>query len=236
MITLYFNRFTPLFRPALLTSAALAVIGFCQGAKAVEIRFVPLNQEVADRKIGIRADNGITELKDLNAKKRSKAYPSDVGAAPLALVALDRQRPNGNPATAEVTISPEMKSPLVLILPNEEDPSGMTAIAVEDSDIGFPWGSLRFVNTSDKPLMIRHEKGVQPVAESIAVADIVLEGEARNMGIQLFSESEPDEILYSAVWEHDPNQRKLIFIVPAADPKTKELTVEIIPQDKRASK
>ncbi len=40
-------------------------------------------------------------------------------------------------------------------------------------------------------------------------------------------------ILYSAVWEHDPNLRRLIFIVSQADPAVKELKFEIIPQDKR---
>ena len=58
-------------------------------------------------------------------------------------------------------------------------------------------------------------------------------GEARNIGVQVFSPTSPDTILYSAVWETDPNLRKLIFIVPAANPASKELTLEVIPQDKR---
>jgi len=235
MITSHSSTFASRVRPILLTSAVLAVIGFCNVIQAASVRFVPLSPEVASRKIGIQDSKGITELKDLNAKKRSKAYTCEIGETPLTLVALDRQRPNDKPSSVEVTVTPDMKAPLVLIFPNEDDPSGMRAIVVEDSSTGFPWGTLRFVNTTDKPLMIRNEKGTAPIAESMAVADIAIEGDARNMGIQLFSESEPDEILYSAVWEHDPNLRKLIFIVAAEDTAIKELTLEIIPQDKRSS-
>lgn len=40
----------------------------------------------------------------------------------------------------------------------------------------------------------------------------------------------PDGVLYSAVCEYDPNLRKLIFIVPAHGPASKELTLEISPR------
>jgi hypothetical protein len=58
--------------------------------------------------------------------------------------------------------------------------------------------------------------------------------EARNIGIQVFAEDSSITILYSAVWEHDPNLRKLIFIQPQTDPVQQEFKLEIIPQDKRA--
>lgn len=215
---------------------ALVVFGFCNVAQAASIRFLPMNEEVAGRKIGMRDGKRLTELKDLNPKKRSKVYSYTAGKTPPTLVALDRERPNGNPASVEITVAADMKSPLVLILADSGSPSGMRVIVIEDGEAGFPWGSLRFVNTADKPFMIRCEKDTKAIPESFAIADIAPGGEARNIGVQVFSEAEPDAILYSAVWEHDPNLRKLIFIVPAANPATKELTLEIIPQDKRAKK
>jgi hypothetical protein len=213
---------------------ALAVFGFCSVAQAASIRFLPMNEEVAGRKIGIQDGKRLTELKDLNPKKRSKAYSCATGKTPPILVALDRERPNGKPAGVEITIAADMKSPLVLILAEPDSPAGMRVIVIEDGEVGFPWGSLRFVNTADKPFMIRCEKETKAVPESFGSIDIAPGGEARNIGVQLFSEAAPEVILYSAVWEHDPNLRKLIFIVPAANPAAKELTLEIIPQDKRA--
>lgn len=215
-------------------AVALAVFGFCNVAQAVSVRFLPMNEEVAGRKIGIQDSKRLTELKDLNPKKRSKAYVCATGGTLPTLVALDRERPNGKPASVEITLAADIKSPLVLILADPASPSGMRVIVIEDSESGFPWGSLRFVNTSDNPLMIRCEKETKAIPELFRTIDIAPGGEARNIGVQLFSEAVPDVMHYSAVWEHDPNLRKLIFIVPAANPASKELTLEIIPQDKRA--
>lgn len=217
----------------LTASAVLGLTAFCELAHAVPVRFLPMNEEVAARKIGLQDRKGLTELKDLNPKKRSESYSCAIGELPPTLVALDRQRPGGKPSGVEITFAPDMKSPLVLILPDPDHASGIRAIVVEDGD-GFPWGGLRFVNTSAKPLMIRCEKETVAIPESFAILDIAPGGEARNIGVQLFSEEEPDAVLYSAVWEHDPSLRKLIFIVAAEDPATKELALEIIPQDKRS--
>jgi hypothetical protein len=211
----------------------LAALGFCHAGLAAEIRFLPLTDEISERKIGLQDDKTLTPLSDLNARKRSKIYHSKPSKKPLLLVALDRERPNGKPTGVEFVLAPEMKSPLVLIFSDAEDPSGMRAVVVEDGTQGFPWGTLRFVNTTEKPFMIRYEKETKAITDGLTPFDVSLGGEARNIGIQVFSEDNPDAILYSAVWEHDPNLRKLIFIVPAADPAVKEVKLEIIPQDKR---
>jgi hypothetical protein len=220
-------------RPLAIAKGLIVTIALCQLTHAAEIRFLPLTEEISERKIGLQDDKALTPLLDLNAKKRSKAYNSKSAKKPLMLVALDRERPNGKPAGVEFTLAPGMKAPLVLIFADEEDPSGMRAVVIEDGSEGFPWGTLRFINTTGKPFMIRHDKDTKAIADGSDPLDINPGGEARNMGIQLFSEDQPDAILYSAVWEHDPNLRKLIFIIPSADPATKEVKLEIIPQDKR---
>lgn len=235
MIALHSSAFTSRVRPVLLVTAAFMVMGFCNAIHAASLRFLALGEEVANRKIGIQDSKGIAEIKDLNTKKRSKTYSCKVGKAPLALVALDRKGPNDKPASVTLTVAEEMKSPLVLIFATADDPSGIRAIIVDDSSAGFPWGAIRFVNTTDKSLMVHSEKGTTPIPKSPAITDLVVEGDTRNMAIQLLLESEPDKMVYSAVWEHDPNLRKLIFILPAEIPESKEVTLTIIPQDKRAS-
>jgi hypothetical protein len=71
-------------------------------------------------------------------------------------------------------------------------------------------------------------EGCKPVS-------IVPGGDARNVGVQLFSEEAPDTVLYSAVWDHDPNVRKLIFIVSGAEEESRAFDLKIIPQDRRVS-
>jgi hypothetical protein len=221
--------------PAFLSaSLLLALVGFGNVVEAASIRFLPLGEELADRKIGLQDGKRLTELDDLNPKKRSKAYPYTPGDAPPILVALDRERPGGIPSGVDIILTAEMKAPLVLILADKNHPSGMRTMVIEDSEQGFAWGTLRFINTADKPFMIRGEKETIAIRESLATIDIAPGGEPRNIGVQLYAEEEPEAVLYSAVWEHDTHSRKIIFIVPHADPATKEIKLEIIPQDKRA--
>ena len=184
--------------------------------------------------IGVRDSKGVTTLENLTSKKRSKTYTFEPGEAPLALVALDRERPNGSPSSVEIVLAANLKSPLVLILPDPEDPAGMRAIAMEDGVDGFPWGSLRFLNTTAEPLVIRCDKETKTIPAKSEALDLAPGGEARNIGVQLLSEADSDVILYSAVWEHDPSLRKLVLITASPDPEVKEPVLEIIPQDKRA--
>lgn len=234
MKTIYQSPATFRVFPIFPVVLALALGGLWHVAQADSLRFLPLNEEVAGRKIGLQDGKGLVELKGLNPKKRSKAYALVAGGGPPVLAALDRERPGGKPAGVELLVAAEMKAPLVLILADPDHPSGMRAIVIEDGAAGFPWGSLRFVNTADKPLMIRCGKETLAIPKSPGVIDIAPGGEARNIGVQLYAEEEPDAVLYSAVWEHDPNLRKLIFIVPAGKSDTREIALEVIPQDKRA--
>jgi hypothetical protein len=220
--------------PRVLAKVVMAVLVFGQASHAGEVRFLPLTEEISERKLGLEDDKSVVPLADLNARKRSKAYICKSVKKPLTLVALDRERPNGKPAGVEIVLAPEMKSPLVLILADLEAPSGIRAIVIDDGSEGFPWGTLRFVNTAEKPYMIHYEKETKAIPGELKPFDVIPGGEARNIGIQLYSEDKPDTILYSAVWEHDPNLRKLVFIVPQADPAQQDLKLEIIPQDKRA--
>ena len=56
------------------------------------------------------------------------------------------------------------------------------------------------------------------------------------MGVQIFDEKEPTDIPCSAVWQHDPNVRKLIFIAPATAAGTQVIELKIIPDDQRAKR
>jgi hypothetical protein len=212
----------------------LAALGLCNPAAARSIRFLPLSEEIAERKIGLQDGGKITELKELNPRKRSEFYALSKGGTPPSLVALDRQRPMGKPSGVEIILAAELKSPLVLILEDPAHASGLRVVVMDDAAESFPWGALRFVNLADKPLMIRCEAATKPIPAAVGTIDITPGGEARNLGVQLFSEKEPDAVLYSAVWEHDPKLRKLIFILPGENQASPELTLRIIPQDQRA--
>ena len=231
------NSNTPLasrFPHTISITAAFAVAGFSSSLAAAEVRFLAVNQELAERKMGLLDASGTTELKDLSAVKRSMSYTVKEGETPPRLVALDRERPGGKPSGVELTIPDGMEAPLVLVFPDFDSPAGFRAVLVDDSVAGFPWGSLRFVNATEKALTLRCDKDTKCVPGSHAFVDLAPGGEARNIGVQLTPENAPEEVLYSAVWEHDPNLRKLVFILGDGKEATAELSLAIIPQDKRA--
>jgi len=218
-----------------LLIAALALLGPCGGLLATPVRFVPLNQEIAVLKLGVRDSKGVVNLKELNPGKRSAPYNCVTGKSPLLLVLLDRKDDDDKPVTLEIPLAPEMKSPLVVIIPDAVHPSGLRAVAVDETSAGFPWGSLRFLNTTEQAMMLRYGTDeVKPLAAGNSTLDVIPGGDARNVGVQLFKEDNETEILYSAVWEHDPNIRKLIILVSGTNPETRPLELAIIPEDKRA--
>jgi hypothetical protein len=211
----------------------VAILCPCGIVRAASVRFVPLNDEVAGLKIAVKDAKKATILKDLNPLKRSTAYPCTIGESSLQLVALDRKAPDGKPESVGIALTPDIQSPLVLILPDPQHPSGLRAIAIDDSTAAFSWGSIRFLNTTGNPLTIRFGTDLKPLPEGDKVVDIKPDGPARRIGVQVSLEEKPDEILYSAVWEHDPQVRKLIFVLSGTNPQTKAVELKVIPEDQR---
>mgnify|MGYP000609007341 CR=1 FL=1 len=224
----------PRIHTTLLITCIMAIFGFSAPLRAASIRFLPLDEEIAARKLSFRGAKKATKIKDLSAQKRSAAYPFVAGKTSLVLVALDREDSSGKPVTVAITLPPEISSPLILILPDAAAPSGLRTLAVEDSNIGFPWGSLRLINTTGTPFLFSYGGQVKQVSEAYAAMDILPDSEVHNMGVQLLKPEDPQAVLYSAVWEHDLNIRKLIFILPGAD--AQPLNLKIIPEDKRSKK
>lgn len=218
----------------LLITCIMAAIGFSSTLQAASIRFLPLDEEIAARKLSFRGTKKATKIKDLSAQKRSAPYPFTSGKTSVELIVLDRETPNGKPTTLSIALPPKIAAPLILILPDPAAPTGLRALAVEDSGTGFPWGSLRLVNTTGAPLSFSYNGEIKQIPETCDALDILPGGVTRNMGAQLFRPEDPNAMLYSAVWEHDPNIRKLIFILSGADPQS--LILKIIPEDKRSKK
>jgi hypothetical protein len=217
----------------LILNTFIAFTGLCSSLSAIDVRFLPLNAEIASRMMGVRDDKELLPLKGLDAMKRSDPLSCVIGEQALQLVALDREGADGKPASVAIGISSTLKSPLVLILPDAEHPTGLRTITIEDVDDAFQWGGLLFINTSDGPLMIQIDKDKKNLPADKSPVSIHPGGTLRNMGVQIYKEEQPDEVLYSAVWEHNPDFRKIIVIVPPKNAKASPFDLIIIPQDRR---
>ena len=217
-----------------LAAIILGVLAAVTSAHAVPIRFLPWDDAIAARKIAFSDGTDVTELKDLHPHKRSKTLKWTAGEVPPVLVALDRTSPDGKPVTAPIKFTAGMTSPLVLILPDAAAPSGLRCFVIEDSSGRFGWGTLRFINATGRDLLIREDKAIKPLPKTWTAVDISPGGQKRNIGIQMASPADLKAILYSSVWEHDPDVRKLIIVVPGTDAGSGAVDLKIIPEDRRS--
>lgn len=201
---------------------------------AVPVKFLAWDDGIAARKIGFQNGKEITELQELHPNKRSGPLEATGGDTPLQFVALDRNSTDGKPVSVEIKLTAGIQSPLVLILPDAKHPTGLRPFVIEDNSSKFAWGSMRFINATGKALLIRNDKTITPLPEVWTPVDVDPGGKARNTGVQLVAREDTKSILYSAVWEHDPDVRKLIFVVPGTDVRTGAVDFKIIPENRRA--
>lgn len=198
------------------------------------IRFLPWDSAVAARKIGFASAKGVVELTELHPDKRSSPYDATTEGKPLRLVALDRTSADGKPVEVDIKFTGTPAHPLVLILPDPKHPTGLRPFAVDDDPAGFGWGSLRFINATGKALMVRHGKAIRNLPDSWSPVDVVPAGTDRKAGVLVAPKDDPENILYSAVWNREPDVRKLVFLVPGTDVRTGAVELRVIPEDRRA--
>jgi hypothetical protein len=217
-----------------LPAVVLGILAAFTALHAAPIKFLAWDDTIAARKIGFSNGTEVAELQDLHPHKRSKTLNWPGGEIPPALVALDRTGADGKPVTAPLKLTPDLKSPLVLILPDPAHPSGLRCFVIEDGSGSFGWGTFRFINATGKELLVRNDKVTKSLPETWKAVDLNPGGQVRNMGIQLAARDNLTAILYSAVWEYDPDVRKLIIIVPGTDAQSGAVNLKIIPEDRRS--
>ena len=221
---------TSLYRYSLIL--LLGILGGYESLVAGTIRFLPWDHAVAARMIAFQHGEEVIKL-TLHPDQRSDSIKSIANEELLQLVALDRTSPDGKPASVEIKVPAGIQSPLVLILPDPKHLTGLRSFVIEDASANFAWGTMRFVNSTGKGLLVRHEKTIKELPETWTPVDIAPGGDARNAGVQVAAHDGSKTILYSAVWKHDPNIRKLIFVVPGADVRTGVVAFKIVPEDRR---
>ncbi|MGL4399829.1 MAG: hypothetical protein ACRCXD_08165 [Luteolibacter sp.] len=221
------------FRPTASSVALVALLVFHGVLSAVPVRFLAWDAATAARKLGLQNATGVTEISGLHPDARSAPMNGASGAVPLRLVALDRTSPDGKPVTAEIKAPAGIQSPLVLILPDPKHPTGLRTFVIEDNTSSFRWGTLRFINATGRELLLRLEKTIKPLPNAWTPTDIEPGGAERNMGMQLASPDDLKKILYSAVWENNPDARRLIFLIPGKEISTGSIGFKVIAEDRR---
>lgn len=199
---------------------------------APDVRILAWDAEVAARKLALACGESVVPIVDMHPEKRTPLIHLK-GSGPISLRALDRNTADGKPAERACLIPESMAHPLVLLMADATDATGLRVIVFNDDTAGFHWGGYRFLNATSKELVIQLEQKAVRIPTGWVPIDLDLGGETRGIGARLALASEMEKPIYSAVWEYDKDIRTLCFIIPGTDPQTGPVTMKAIPEDKR---
>ena len=199
---------------------------------AAPLRFLPWDDITAARPFSLKNGEQVIELKNLHHLKRSDAVNATVEPAPM-LLAMDRKNAEGNPEAVPIKVPSGVQNPLVLIIPDPKHPSGVKPFVIEDNTDRFKWGTIRMLNATGKPVMMKVDKTVAQLPPAWTPVDIDPGGASRNLGIQSAYKDNPTRILYSAVWEHNPDVRELVIVLPNQTGGVTALDFKVIPENRK---
>lgn len=198
---------------------------------AAQFRVLAWDDAVAARKLAVVAAGKVTEIKNLHPLKRTGIHqgPQDGG---IVIRALDREAVAGQPVDLRTGIADGITHPLLLLLPDDNSPSGLRGLVIDDGTAAFPWGSFRFLNATGADLVVQLEQRAITIPGGWKPTDFVLDGPPRNVGVRIAAKATLAEPLYTSVWTKDDDVRRLIFLVPGTDARLGKLALKVIPEDK----
>ena len=195
----------------------LFAIASCLAANALPLRVLAWDEKVAERDVWIV--HGKKSFQVTNMHPAARTAPNDLPADAEAvfLETRDRKGTDGTSPKAPLKIPANATRPLLLLLPDKTSDTGLRAVIIEDDTSSFPWGTIRMINTTGKPLVFRHEKRLTRLKPDWNPVKIAPGGETRNMEIALHLPDKPTQPLYSAIWEHRNELRQLVFVASQPD-------------------
>jgi hypothetical protein len=216
----------------LLRCLAVLLLGHALAAAAPPVRVLAWDQETAARSLALVSGDSAVEIVDMHPEKRTATFRLK-GDGPLRLRALDRKDAEGKPLERACAIPETVTRPLLVLMPDKADPTGLRVFVFNDDPAGFRWGSYRFLNATPKELVVQLEKKAVKVPVGWKPVDLDLGGETRGVGARVALADQLEKPIYSAVWEYDTGIRTICFIVPSTDPRLGVLNMKAIPEDKR---
>lgn len=223
------HRFRPL-------AALLATTFLSNSLYAIPARILAWDSEIAARPLAIGDARTNTKIEGMFPTQRTKSYQINEGKTPSSIVSLDKKDSDGNPLTCPIKIADGIKEPLLIILPDLKAPTGIRIYVMEDDSTGFTWGTTRFINAMTKELIFGYEKKGVALPPSWTPVQIAPGGESRNMDVKIFFRDQPQQPIYTAVWEQNSNVRSLIFLLPSDDPRIGPVATKVITEDQRIIK
>lgn len=210
----------------------LLVFGHALALAAPPIRVLAWDAEIAARPLALVCGESVVEIREMHPEKRTPMFRLS-GDGPVKIRVMDLKNAEGKAIERVCDIPGSVSRPLLVLMPDKADPSGLRVFVFNDDPAGFRWGSYRFLNATPKELVVQLEKKAIKVPTGWKPVDLDLGGETRGVGARVALSEAIQKPLYSAVWEYDTGIRILCFIVPSTDPRLGPVTMKAVSEDKR---
>lgn len=204
-------------------------------AAALDVRFLAWDDEVATRKLAA----GSVDITGLNPVKRTADYKMVIEEGAGQILVLDKKSADGKPVVIPFKIVAGIVKPLVILLPKPDSPSGLSSLVIEDDESSLKWGSVRFVNSTNKELAIaigKEAKIIPPAWKPVDFQPNTEETVSLLVGApeEIRKPADVRKLFFSSVWSAETTVRSLAIIVPGTDARLSSIALKVISEDRVA--
>lgn len=216
---------------AFLTSSSLLAQ---DGAARISFRCLAWDQTIVDKQFVYLAGSRSVDVIDMHTLKRSPLHK--IRAAKQIIFSTNGTTPSEEMAQENkliVKIPVGMSKALFVFIPDASVACGVRALVIDDSTVNFPWGSYRLVNTTGRPLVCWMDKAKPKAVNGPSQPINVTPGGARrNFPVAFSFKTAPKKYLFTSIWEHRPDYRRLVIITRQKDKRHGVIGLKVIPERK----
>jgi len=224
------NNSRPIVHSLLSLGMALLASSVLQ---AIPVSVLAWDNDVAAMKLALRDSKGSVLIDDMHPSQRTRVYQLVAGEVPPVVEAAEKADSNGTSRQVPLVFPQGIKKALLVILPDAEAPSGIRSMILEDDESGFAWGAIRFINATGKQVVFVHEKKGTALPPSWDPVLVHPGGDQRSIPVKMFFRDQTERAFYSSIWEHQPDVRMIVFLVPGKDARLGPVELKMISEDRR---
>lgn len=199
--------------------------GLAQGG----LRFLAWDDEVADRELGLVMRSGLRQIEGLHPLQRSQPLPFRSDQTQIQVAIFDRADDEGEPLKLNVRLPVNAKNPLVVLLPDENAPTGLRGHSFDEPVEAFPWGAFRIINLTGRDLVLASPGRAVELPAGWSPVEFVLSGGA-SQPVSFALAEEPDTPVYSSIWRREEDMRRLVILLPGHDIRLGALALKVVPE------
>ena len=201
----------------------------------INFRCLAWDQTVMEKKFVFLSGSRAKAISDMHTLKRSPLYKAR--ATKQIIFSTNGETPSEEMAKENkliVNIPTGIHKALFVFIPDTSKACGVRSLVIDDSTTNFPWGSYRLMNTTGRPLVCWMDKARPKILNKPnQPININPGGARRNFPIAFSFKTAPKKYLFTSIWEHRPDYRRLVIITRQKDQRHGVIDLKVIPERKK---